>query len=403
MSNSLAINGGKPVFAENELNNLVPGWPITYPETEQKLIELYRSKKWGCYAAYEKELMPAFAKFQDAKYSVWMCNGTTTLECALIALGVGPGDEVIVPGVTWIATAQAALYVGATPVIVDIDPDTLCIDPAAIEAAITPRTKAIIPVHLFSAVADMDRINEIAKKHDLAVIEDCAHAHGAKQHGKGVGSLGDVGSFSFQLSKLMTAGEGGCCTTNSDELADLIFRASHIGNGLHDPKIPLQEGLMCHQYRMTDFQALIIGDQLKHQTELRDLREKNAKIVREIIKDIPSVKMQASSYADDTRAYYFVTYLLQPEYLKQGVTRADIYAAIRAEGLLIHEGWGCPLYKSGAWNFSESQYVKKNTAVCEDVMYNRVMCSSNTTLLGNDDVAARVGECIAKVMKACTK
>ena len=107
MSNTLAINGGKPVFAENELNSLGPSWPIAYPETEQKLIELYRSGKWGCYSKYEKELMPAFAKFQDAKYSVWMCNGTTTLECALIALGIGPGDEVIVPGVTWIATAQA--------------------------------------------------------------------------------------------------------------------------------------------------------------------------------------------------------------------------------------------------------------------------------------------------------
>ena len=403
MSNTLAINGGKPVFAEKELDSLTPSWPIAYPKTEQKLLELYRSGKWGCYSNYEKQLMPAFAKFQDAKYSVWMCNGTTTLECALIALGIGPGDEVIVPGVTWIATAQAPLYVGATPVIVDIDPNTLCIDPVKIEEAITPRTKAIIPVHLFSSVADMDKINAIAKKHGLAVIEDCAHAHGAKQHGTGVGALGDVGSFSFQLSKLMTAAEGGCCTTNNEKLADDIFRASHIGNSFVNPKVPLQEGLMCHQYRMTDFQALIILDQLAHQEELRNRRERSAQIVRDVLKDIPSVKMQASSYEDDTRAYYFVTFLLQPEFVKAGVSRADIYAAIRAEGLLIHEGWGCPLYKSAVWNIPEKMYIKKDTEVCEDVMYNRVMCCSNTTFLGTDEVAARVGECIAKVMRAYTK
>ena len=160
---------------------------------------------------------------------------------------------------------------------------------------------------------------------------------------------------------------------------------------------------MCHQYRMTDFQSLIILDQLAHQEELRDRRERSAQIVRDTLKDIPSVKMQASSYADDTRAYYFVTFLLQPEFVKEGISRADIYAAIRAEGLLIHEGWGCPLYKSPVWNIPANMFIKKDTEVCEDVMYNRVMCCSNTTFLGTDDVAARVGECIAKVMKAYTK
>ncbi|MBE6404887.1 MAG: DegT/DnrJ/EryC1/StrS family aminotransferase [Lentisphaerae bacterium] len=401
MSETLAINGGKPVFHEGELDQLVPSWPIRFPETEQKLIDLYRDPNWN--KNYEKKLMTDFAAFQDAKYSIWMCNGTTTLECALIALGIGPGDEVIVPGVTWIATAQAPIYVGATPVIVDIDPDTLCIDPVKIEEAITPRTKAIIPVHLYSSVCDMDKINAIAKKYNLAVVEDCAHAHGAKQHGIGVGALGDVGSFSFQLSKLMTAVEGGCCTTNSEDLADKICRASHIGNSYIHPKVPLQQGLMCHQYRMTEFQALIISDQLAHQAELRDRRERSAQIVNRIIKDIPSVKMQASSYADDTRAYYFVTFLLQKDFVKDGISRADIYAAIRAEGLLIHEGWGCPLYKSPVWNLPESMYVKKDTEVSEDVMYNRLMCCSNTTFLGDDSVAERVGECIAKVMKAYTK
>ena len=217
MSN-LAIHGGTPVFGGKQMMSLIPPWPPRYPETEEKLIEVYRSGLWGGCKKYEEMLMTEFAAFQNARYSVWMVNGTVTLECALRALGIGPGDEVIVPGVSWIATAEAPLYVGATPVIVDIDPETCCIDPKRIEEAITPRTRAIIPVHLFSAVADMDAINAIARKHDLVVVEDCAHAHGAKQHGKGVGSLGEIGSFSFQLSKLMTGGEGGCCTTNSEDL-----------------------------------------------------------------------------------------------------------------------------------------------------------------------------------------
>ena len=401
MSN-LALLGGK-AYGTPDLPRWGYKWPVRTEREEQMALEIVRSGEWGTSGPKQVEFEEKFAEFCGAKYGIFMTNGTHTLKLALEAMGIGPGDEVIVPGVTWIATAQAPLYVGATPVIVDIDPNTLCIDPVKIEEAITPRTKAIIPVHLFSSVADMDKINAIAKKHGLAVIEDCAHAHGAKQHGTGVGALGDVGSFSFQLSKLMTAAEGGCCTTNKEKLADDIFRASHIGNSFVDPKVPLQEGLMCHQYRMTDFQALIILDQLAHQEELRNRRERSAQIVRDVLKDIPSVKMQASSYEDDTRAYYFVTFLLQPEFVKAGVSRADIYAAIRAEGLLIHEGWGCPLYKSAVWNIPEKMYIKKDTEVCEDVMYNRVMCCSNTTFLGTDEVAARVGECIAKVMRAYTK
>ena len=285
--NKLAINGGTPAFQKGELNSLLPKWPPYYPETEQKLLEVYRSNHWGGKGPYEMKLMTEFAAFQDAKYAVWMCNGTTTLECALLALGIGPGDEVIVPGMTWVATAEAPIYVGATPVIVDIDPNTLCIDPAKIEEAITPRTKAIIPVHLYSAIADMDRINDIARKHGLFVIEDCAHSHGAKQHGRGTGSIGQIGSFSFQSSKLMTAGEGGCCTTNDERLADRIFRLTHIGNSVLRPKEHLEKGLICRQYRFTEFQAAIIYDQLQHQDEERRKRGELADYMKSPISEMP--------------------------------------------------------------------------------------------------------------------
>jgi len=399
----LAIDGGKPAFEKDELAKLIPAWPPAYPETEQKLLEIYRSGKWGLCGQYEQMLMTEFAAFQDAKYAVWMCNGTTTLECALLALGVGPGDEVIVPGVTWIATAEAAIYVGATPVIVDIDPETLCLDPAKFEEAITPRTKAVIPVHLYSALADMDKINAIARKHGIHVIEDCAHAHGTKQHGKGAGSLSEYGSFSFQLSKLMTAGEGGCLTTNDEHLADLAFRLSHIGNSRFHPKDPLQTGLECHQYRFTEFQAAIIYDQLQHQAECRAKRRAGVKLICDILKDIPAIQLQKSSYDDDLRDYYFLSFLLQKEYLKEGVDRTWIFNALRAEGTPLGGGWGKPLYKSPAWNIPEDRFIKHDTGVCEDVMANRLMATLHGLLLAEPAVLSRWAGGVRKVMLAAAK
>ena len=400
--NTLAINGGTPVFGDKKMMDLIPQWPPRYPETEEKLLEVYRSGAWGGCKTYEQKLMSEFAAFQDARYSVWMVNGTVTLECALLALGIGPGDEVIVPGVSWIATAEAPLYVGATPVIVDIDPETLCIDPARIEEAITPRTRAIIPVHLFSAVADMERIMAVAKKYNLAVIEDCAHAHGAKQHGKGVGSIGDAGSFSFQLSKLMTAGEGGCCTTNSEELCDKLFRVSHIGNSRLFPKEPLKEGFICHQYRFTEFQAVVIYDQLQHESELRAKRIAGMKLLNTLLKDTPGIIQQQSAFADDVRAYYFPTFLLKDNCLKPGVTRADIYAALNAEGVLFHEGWGAPLYSFPAWNVPAKDFIKKATPVCDDAMYNKVLITNNALLLSDEEIISKTAEALDKVMKFYT-
>lgn len=400
---TLAIDGGSPVFAGKKALDCVPVWPTPHPETQQRLVEIFRSGKWGGCKTYEQKLMTEFAALQDAKYSAWMCNGTTTLECALLALGVGPGDEVIVPGVTWIATATAPLYCGATPVIVDIDPNTLCIDPVKIEEAITPRTKAIIPVHLFSALADMEKIMAMARKHNLYVIEDCAHAHGAKQHGQGVGSFGEAGSFSFQLSKLMTAGEGGCCTSNDEKIHERIFRLSHIGNSYLHPGTRAEPDLLCRQYRFTEFQAAIIYDQLKHLPEEMARREANAQLMRKLLLDVPGVRMQKSSAPDDVRAYYFIVFLLQLEELRDGVSREQIFKALDAEGLSLGTGWGCPLYKSLAWNIPEDQFIKRDTENCEEVMSKRLMAAMHTLFLAESWVVEKCAEALRKVLTAYAK
>lgn len=399
----LAINGGKPVFEGKKAAEYAPKWPLRYPETEARLLEVFRSGNWGGGGFYEQKLMTEFAQWQGAKYSVWMVNGTVTMECALLSLGIGPGDEVIVPGVSWIATAEVPLYVGATPVIVDIDPETLCIDPKRIEEAITPRTKAIIPVHLFCAMADMPKIMEIARKYDLYVIEDCAHAHGAKQKNIGAGSWGHYGSFSFQSSKLMTGGEGGCCTTNDENLLDSVFRASHIGTSMFNPKVMPEEGFICHQYRFTEFQAAVIYEQLLHQDKLKAKRSAAMKIFADKIKDTPAVRIQKSSYEDDERAFYFPSILIDNKQLKDGIDRDKIMEALAAEGVDFNIGWGYPLYRMGVWNVPADKFIKKDTPVCDNVMLESILVTSNNVLLADDWVIEKIGDAVNKVMSALAK
>lgn len=200
--------------------------------------------------AFEEE----FAKFCGVKHAIATNNGTTALHLALVGLGLQPGDEVIIPTVTYIATANAVRYCGATPVLVDVCPETVNIDPAEIEKKITPKTKGIIPVHLYGHPADMHAVNLVAKKHGLWVVEDAAEAHGAEVNGQKVGGIGDCATFSFFGNKIITTGEGGMVTTNDDALAERlrIFR----GQGM-DPKRRYWFPVIGYNYRMTNIQAAI--------------------------------------------------------------------------------------------------------------------------------------------------
>ncbi|RLE70172.1 MAG: DegT/DnrJ/EryC1/StrS family aminotransferase, partial [Thermoprotei archaeon] len=200
----LAIKGGKPIRTKP-----FHGWPVYGEEEEKALLEVLRSGLWGIGGKKNEEFAEKFAEYQGARYGVTCVNGTVAIEISLRALDIGFGDEVIIPAYTFMATAQAVLYVNAFPKFVDIDPETYTIDPKEIEKAITTKTKAIIPVHVGGAPANMDEIMEIAEKHGLYVIEDAAQAHGARWGDKGVGTIGDFGTFSFQSSKNITAGEGG--------------------------------------------------------------------------------------------------------------------------------------------------------------------------------------------------
>jgi dTDP-4-amino-4,6-dideoxygalactose transaminase len=219
----LAIHGGEPVRTRTW-----PEWPRADARSQRNLLDAVHSTKWTISGAsdrprsYEQAFGQAFASYIGVAYGVPCASGTAALTIALQALDVRPGDEVIVPGLTWVACASSVCNIGAVPVLVDVDPATLCLAPAAVEAAITPRTRAVMVVHLYSSLAAVDALLDIAARHALHVIEDGSQAHGAAWNGRRIGSFGTIGAFSLQQSKLLTSGEGGIAVTDDAGLYDRL-------------------------------------------------------------------------------------------------------------------------------------------------------------------------------------
>ncbi|MEM2885333.1 MAG: DegT/DnrJ/EryC1/StrS family aminotransferase [Thermoproteota archaeon] len=270
----LAINGGKKLRKKP-----FPSWPVHDEREVRAVAKVVRSGNWSYLGPLELEFAEKFAKFQDATYGTCVNGGTSGIEVALKATGVVAGDEVIVPAMTFYATAAPVLFCNAVPVFVDVDPETYCIDPAEVEKAITQKTKAIVPVHLGNRMADMDRLMEIAEKHDLVVVEDCAHSHGMRWRNRGAGSIGHAGVFSFQQSKTMTCGEGGIVITSSPEVNELCH--AYVNSGRFDPKFAADpkkkpQRVLGYNYRITEFQAAILLVQLGRLEGQIEKRESNS-------------------------------------------------------------------------------------------------------------------------------
>ncbi|HEV8145966.1 MAG TPA: aminotransferase class I/II-fold pyridoxal phosphate-dependent enzyme, partial [Bryobacteraceae bacterium] len=209
---NLALLGGTPLRIRK-----FSRWPQHSAADRERVAAVVESGHWGGYpvpSRWAGEFAQRFADLHNAKYGLCLANGTIALVAALQAAGIKFGDEVIVPAYTWDGTATAVLFAGGVPIFADVDPDTYCLSVESARAAITPRTRAILPVHLAMRFADMDGLMQLARENNLKVIEDCAHAHGGSYRGRGAGSIGDLGCFSFQESKLMTAGEGGIVITS---------------------------------------------------------------------------------------------------------------------------------------------------------------------------------------------
>ena len=239
-------------------------FPISQPSITEKEIayvtDAVRSGWVSSLGPYIEAFEARYAAYCGTRFALTTSNGTTGLHLALLAAGVKAGDEVIIPDLTFIATANAVAYIGASPVLVDIDAETLCIDPHAVERAITPRTRAIVPVHLYGHSADMDAINAIARSHELVVIEDAAEAHGTEYKGKRVGGLGRCGVFSFYGNKIVSCGEGGMITTDDEALYSM---AKRLRDHAMSPTKRYWHEQIGFNYRMTNLQAALGVAQLE--------------------------------------------------------------------------------------------------------------------------------------------
>jgi len=327
MKDQLAIAGGTPVRA-----NGYPEWPIHDEADEALLLEALRSGRWGGYpepGPYNARFCEAFAAFQGAKHGILMVNGTVTMEVALKALGIGWGDEVIVPALTFAATAYAPMAAGALPVVVDIEPKSWGLDAEAVEAAITPRTRAIIPVHAGQIVCDMDALTAIAAKHNLHIIEDCAHSPGKMWRGRGVGTFGAFGSFSHQSSKILTSGEGGSLLTDDETLAQRAHSIIDCGR----PKDPAgQQYTFGCNYRLGELHAALLCTQLeKFDAQMRE-RAENARYFMERLKELNGVRALHLDERVTRLSFYRFIVAINPEAFG-GVSNSVVCDALDAEGI----------------------------------------------------------------------
>jgi dTDP-4-amino-4,6-dideoxygalactose transaminase len=329
----LAILGGEPARKE-----LYPAWPVFDERDIEAVTAVVKSGNWGGFpypGPNTTEFMQRFVEMQGGGYPVLMVNGTVTMEVALRTADIGWGDEVIVPAMTFQATAAAPMAAGAIPVIVDIDPGNYCMDPKAIEAAITPRTRAIIPVHLGAQMADMDALMEIAERHNLVVIEDCAHAHGARWRGRGAGTIGHFGSFSMQSSKILTTGEGGVLLCRTPELAARATSIINCGRPYE------QDGkriyTMGANYRLGEFQAALGVVGLQRFPEQVKERHKNANYLEEALSEVSGVRLLRHDPRHTTRTIYQYGFAIDPEVF--GNSHEVVCAALEAEGIPADVGY----------------------------------------------------------------
>jgi perosamine synthetase len=271
---------------------------------------------------FEEEL----ARFCEARHAVATANGTVALHLALAVLGIGPGDEVLVPDLTFVATANAVHYTGASPVLVDVDPRTWGIDPEDARRKLTPRTRAVIPVHLYGRPVDLDPLLALAAEHGLEVVEDAAEAHGARYKGRRVGALGRVGAFSFYGNKIFTTGEGGALVTNDSELA---ARAAFLRDHAMDPQRRYYHPEIGFNYRMTNIQAALGCSQLEHADEILGRRQAIARAYDAGLAGIPGLA-QAVPMPWEESICWMYSVLVEPAF---GADRDAVAAGLRARGI----------------------------------------------------------------------
>lgn len=382
----LALHGGTPVRSASW-----PIWPQGGDAEKKKLIDVLESGIWGGFNEIVDEFEAAFGQLHDAKHCLAVANGTTSLEAALRVLGVGPGDEVIVPPYTFIATANAARLTGATPVFVDIEPDTYNLDMQAVEAAITSRTRAIIAVHFAGHPVDLDDLMALSAKHDIPVVEDAAHAHGTTWRGRPVGAIGHIGSFSLQETKNLTAGEGGILVTNDDELG--VGLRSFVNQGRSFDGAWYEHANLGSNLRITAWQAAILMAQLEHFETQLETRMQNARKLRAILAEVDGLEPMRWDERVDKHAHHLFMMRYDPERFA-GLPRDTFVKALAAEGIDCSTGYAFPLYHQPPLN---ADYAVIHDCPIAEKACTEVIWLTQNMLLAQADDMEDIGHAILKI------
>ena len=400
---SLAMLGGKKAKGKP-----FPAWPYYDSSEERALKDVLESRVWWRTPGTKTlEFEKSFAKFHGARHGIAVTNGTAALEVTIAALGISAGDEVIVPNFTFVATASAVLFANALPVLVDVDPETYCIDPDLVEDAITSRTKAIIAVHMGGHPADLDRLKKIASRKRLALIEDSAHAHASEWRGQRVGTFGTAGTFSFQSSKLITAGEGGMIISNNDK-----FEVQ--ARSVHDCGRMPGEWFYSHfiygsNYRLSEWQGAILQVQLGRLDEQTKRRHHNARLLDRLLRAIPGITPQK---LDDrcTRngQYAYIFHVNKKQFA--GLSTERFIEALNAEGIPDQASYP-PLHQldmfrngeyrkrlSGKQSKEKHKFLKGKFPATQRAAWETVWLPQ-PVLLGDEEDMHEIATAIAKIQK----
>ena len=403
MSNQLAISGGMPV--RNTETDPWLSWPLTTTEEweskiEPLLKEVYLSGNEGSGGTMIERLGEEYAQYTGTNYALFMPHGTDSISAALagaLDLDVcSDGGEVIVPNYTFVATASAVLERRCTVVFVDISPETFTIDPAAVEAAIGPETRAILPVHLGGHPADMGALQEIARRHELAIIEDCAQAHGAEYQTKKVGALSDVGAFSFQASKNLTSGEGGMVTTNDKDIHDRVCAFMNVGRAPGGARWEYPR--LGWNYRPSEYLAAIVLVRLELLEMQTDHRNRNAAYLSNALETIEGIT--PPEHADWVTKHGYHLYCLKYNSERfGGKSRQEFVDALSAEGIPCSIGYRSPLSQEPGMAHVAEKYphlirslpCPHAASVCEQSvwLFQNLLLSSETDM---DQIVAAIAK-----------
>ena len=416
----LALHGGTPVRTRKEARG---EWPVYGNEEKENLQSVLESGVWSYNGPYERRMLDEWRSYVGSRYALAAVNGTVTLQIALEALDIGFGDEVILPGLTWQATAAVVVDVNAVPVLVDVEPDTWCIDPSAVEAAITDRTAAIIVVHLYGNMTDMDAILDIAERHGLPVIEDAAHQHGAEWRGRKTGNLGTIGSFSLQLSKVLTAGEGGLLTTNQhdlwvkmDALRNCGRRPEHDDDSDKGAGVYASDGdlIQSGNYRITEFQAAVILPAISRLDRQNAERERTAAALDDVLRSVPGLEPMKRDERQTRRAYFNWAFRYNADvFAGGGVPRELFHQALSAELSMDFEACyeplnDCSLYRPRTkkrYRISDEHWARIDPSrfelpVCSSVYSSTSVTTHHSFLLGGPSTVEAFHTALDKIQSA---